>query len=348
VPLAKARLGVDEAAFGQLLLFMGLGAISAMAVSSRLIALVGTGRLIAAGYAVLVISLLALVFLDASITFAAALLLFGASGGMMDVAMNAFAAETEARIGRPVMSSIHGMWSVGGLAGASLGSALFIFLPGPGQAIVISFILSLLFLFVWPRIAVAGPAPAHSTDKTWHVAGWVWVVAMLACLCFSIEGSVRDWSAIYLGTALAAPQAKAAWGFAAYSACMGGARFAGDWIRRRAEEGTIVLACGVLAAAGFALAASSAAYPAAIVGFALAGIGLSNIVPIFISVAGRSPNPAASIAVVVTAGYAGLLASPPALGALAGWASLAAMFLAVGCVALLIAASFLALTLGRR
>src|SRR4029077_17876719 len=151
-----------------------------------------------------------------------------------------------------------------------------------------------------------------------------------------------------LGTALAAPLGKAAWGYAAYSACMGAGRLSGDWIRHRASEGRVVLGCGVLAAAGFALAASSAAYPIAIPGFALVGIGLSNIVPIFVSVAGRSSNPAAAISIVVTLGYAGYLISPPALGALASATSLAAMFVAVGGAALLLAMAFVAITVRRR
>ncbi len=348
VPLAKLRMGADDAAFGQLLLFMGLGAISAMAASGRLILRFGAGRLIAISFAVFLVSLLALVVLSARLPFAAALFLFGASGGMMDVAMNAFAAETEARIGRPVMSSIHGMWSIGGLASAGLGSLLFLVLPGPGQAIAICAVLSLLFLSIRRPLRTAGPAAATTGARTWHLPGFIWAVAALAFLCFSAEGSVRDWSAIYLGTALAAPLGKAAWGYAAYSACMGAGRLSGDLIRHRVRETSVVLGCGVLAAAGFALAASTAAYPLAIAGFALVGIGLSNIVPIFVSVAGRSPSPAAAISMVVTLGYAGYLISPPALGALAGATSLAIMFVAVGSVALFLSVAFVVISSRRR
>src|SRR6185369_2143224 len=99
------------------------------------------------------------------------------------------------------------------------------------QAMAIAGVLLLLFLVIWPRIATAKAPGAQAYGKTWHVAGLIWAVAVLAFFCFSAEGSVRDWSSIYLGTALAAPLGKAAWGYAAYSACMGGGRFAGDWIR---------------------------------------------------------------------------------------------------------------------
>jgi fucose permease len=236
-----------------------------------------------------------------------------------------------------VMSSIHGLWSVGGLASAVLGSLLLPLMPASREAIVLGLALLILFFWMWRRLAGGGGAPARSQTKVGRNSGWIWAIAMLAFLCFSTEGSVRDWSALYLGGALAAPLGRAAWGYAAYSACMGAGRIAGDWIRHHASDRTIVIAGGTAAAIGFCLAAASGNYVLAIAGFALVGIGLSNIVPIFVSAAGRSQQPAAAVSLVVTMGYAGYLASPPALGAIAGHASLAAMFLVVGAVALFIA-----------
>jgi MFS family permease len=346
VPMAKARLGVDEAAFGQLLLFMGLGALSAMVASGRLIPLFGARRLIALGFVVFLASLFALVFLGSEVPFAVALLFFGASGGFMDVAMNAYAAETEARIGRPVMSSIHGMWSVGGLVSAVLGSLLLPLIPAQGEAIAIGVALLVLFLWTWPRLIAGNPPTAKSGHRGGRLGRWMWFVAMLAFLCFSTEGSVRDWSALYLGGSLAAPLGHAAWGYAAYSACMGAGRITGDWIRHHASDRTIVLASGIVAAIGFALAAATGNYAIAILGFALVGIGLSNIVPIFVSAAGRSVRPAESVSLVVTLGYAGYLVCPPILGAIAAHSSLAVMFLTVGGVSLFIGMAWLVVVPG--
>jgi fucose permease len=261
----------------------------------------------------------------------------------MDVAMNAYAAEAEARIARPVMSSIHGMWSVGGLASALLGSLLLPIMPGRGEAIAICAALVGLFLWIWRSLAEGGSQAAKPHDQAGHNGRWIWAVAALAFFCFSAEGSVRDWSALYLGGGLGAPLARAAWGYAAYSACMGGGRISGDWIRHHASDRAIVFASGIIAASGFCLAAATGSYGIAILGLALVGIGLSNIVPIFVSAAGRSPRPAAAVSLVVTMGYSGYLVSPPALGALAGRTSLAIMFLAVGGVALIVGFCFLLL-----
>lgn len=344
VPMAKARLGVDDAAFGRLLLFMGLGAILAMAASGRLIPIIGAARLITISFAVFVLSLLALAVFGDHAVFAVALVLFGGSGGMMDVAMNAVASETELHIGRPVMSSIHGMWSIGGLASAGFGGLLLPWLGNVGEAVVASILFLLLFLWVRPRFAVSGKATRNAERPRERIPGAIWLVALLAFLCFSTEDSVRDWSALYLRNGLAAPLAQAAWGFAAYSACMGTSRFAGDWIRHHASDRTIVLSGGILAAFGFSIAGATESYALAIAGFALVGVGLSNIVPIFVSAAGRSPSPAAAVSLVVTLGYSGYLVSPPALGAIAAYASLASMFVVVGAVALSIGLAWLVLS----
>jgi MFS family permease len=165
----------------------------------------------------------------------------------------------------------------------------------------------------------------------------VWLIGGLAGLCFSAEGSVRDWSSLYFSRELVAPLSVAGWGYSAFSALMAAGRFGGDWIRSHIGERMLVTACGTVAGVGFVLTAVTSDYPIAVAGFSLVGIGLSNIVPIFISVAGRSINSAASISIVVAMGYSGFLISPPILGAVAGLTSLATIFLLVGAMSMLIA-----------
>jgi hypothetical protein len=337
-PIAKARLGVTEAHFGLLLLAMGLGAVMAMGVSGRLTARFGAAPIIVGSFPVFVLSLLGISLAGTPGFFAPALLLFGASGGMMDVAMNALAAEAEARIGHPVMSSIHGMWSIGGLAGSALGSYLLSLVSAPVQATILGGGLACLFLTIQPRLSLGATRSDKERSASRRVSGFVWIIACLAGLCFASEGSVRDWSGLYLLSERATPLGMAGWGYSAYSATMALGRFTGDGIRARVGNTWAIFACGVVAAAGFGLTATATSYLIIIIGFAMVGLGLSNIVPIFISVAGRLPNPSSSISIVVTMGYAAYLVSPPILGAIAGGTSLATMFLIVGAAVLAIAA----------
>ena len=337
VPIAKERLAVSDAHFGLLLLAMGVGAISAMIASGSLIPRYGTARLITYGLAAFLLSAIGLAIAGTPVSFACALFAFGASGGMMDVAMNANAAEAESQIGRPVMSSIHGMWSIGGVVSSALGGAMLSVMPGPWQAATICAALLVLFLAVRSRLSSVRLSRKGEPIRGRRTLGMVWLIGGLAGLCFSAEGSVRDWSSLYFSRELVAPLSVAGWGYSAFSALMAAGRFGGDWIRSHIGERMLVTACGTVAGVGFVLTAVTSDYPIAIAGFSLVGIGLANIVPIFISVAGRSINSAASISIVVAMGYSGFLISPPILGAVAGLTSLATMFLLVGAMSMLIA-----------
>jgi MFS family permease len=152
---------------------------------------------------------------------------------------------------------------------------------------------------------------------------------------------VRDWSSLFLANEVKTSIDRAGWGFAAFSAAMALCRLTGDWMRLRFGERNVVVISGLVAIVGYVMAVASANYLVAVAGFGLVGLGLSNIVPILISAAGRSSAPGSSIAFVVSFGYAGFLASPPILGFIAAEASLATMFLVVAASCVVISAGWL-------
>ncbi len=168
VPRAIARLQADEGAFGLMLLGMGIGSVLAMAFSGRLIAKFGAGLLIRLSLAIFLAAYIVLSIASDWTVFVTALLLFGAAGGMMDVAMNAYAADVEAHMDWRVMASFHGMWSFGGLAGAAAVSAMLAVVSdlnqalssgrGPGRAV--------------PAVpAQSGPSAAPDRRETGRAAG---------------------------------------------------------------------------------------------------------------------------------------------------------------------------------
>ena len=338
IPRATLRLQVDEGTFGLMLLGMGIGAVLGMAFSGRLIARIGAPALMRLSFVVFLASYIVLSTSSDVTIFIAALLLYGASGGLMDVAMNAYASDVEVHKNWRVMASFHGMWSIGGLVGAAAGS----FLLGVGsdlmQALVLSGGLAALFMLCQHDL-IRLPHREGERSKRWAIGQVTLVLGILAALCFAAEGAVRDWSSLYLANEVQASIALAGWGFAAFSATMALGRLTGDWMRARFGEREVVVTSGIIAVAGYGVAVMSGGYAPAVAGFAMVGIGLSNIVPILISAAGRTASPASSIAFVVSLGYAGYLASPPLLGFVASRTSLATMFLVV-------ASTCLALSLG--
>lgn len=341
VPRATQRLQMDEGILGLVLLGMGVGAVIAMIFSGHMIARYGAGALIRVSLAVLLASYLVLSTAPTLLVFAAAVLLFGASGGLMDVAMNAYAADVEAHRNWRVMASFHGMWSVGGVVGTAAVSQLLAVSSDLTQALVLTAAIVVLFLTCQHHLIALRRHAQEKSRQRLVISRLTLVLALLATLSFSAEGAVRDWSSLFLTGDLDASIERAAWGYGAFSAAMAVCRLSGDWMRVRFGEGNVVVTSAVIALIGFVLAIGFNDYVLAVLGFALVGTGLSNIVPILISAAGRNAAPGPSIAFVVSFGYAGFLATPPVLGLIAAQASLATMFAVVAASCAVIAAGWL-------
>jgi MFS family permease len=341
VPRATERLQMDEGTLGLILLGMGVGAVAAMAFSGRMIARYGAGLLIRLSLVVFLASYIVLSTAPTLELFAAAVLLFGAAGGLMDVAMNAYASDVEAHMDWRVMASFHGMWSVGGLVGAAATSYLLGVASDLTQALALSAVVTVLFLTCQHNLIALRHHVHEKSSQRLVIGRLTLIIALLAALAFSAEGAVRDWSSLFLAGDLQASIDRAAWGYAAFSATMAACRLSGDWMRVRFGERNVVVTSGMIAVVGFILSIGFSDFTLAVAGFAMVGLGLSNIVPILISAAGRDAAPGPSIAFVVSFGYAGFLASPPILGFIASRTSLSTMFAVVAASCVVIAAGWL-------
>ena len=288
IPLLKNRLDLSPAVLGVALLCLAVGALTAMVASGPLLARLGSAP-VTRVTALLFAAFLPLPSLVPDVvTLCIVLALFGASGGTMDVAMNAQGALVERRLGRPIMSSLHGMWSLGGLTGAALGGLLLPLMAPAAQAALVSVGLVALFLALQGRFLPDRNASAGGLvlpDRKTLFLG------LLAALSFMSEGAILDWSAIHLRDDLGAPASLAGMGFGVFCAAMAVGRFSGDRLRHRFGGATLMSGGSLLAAAGLGLVLA-AGWVAdgspllAMAGFGLTGIGLSNIVPVLFSTAG--------------------------------------------------------------
>jgi MFS family permease len=314
VPLVKARLELSEAVLGGALLAMGAGALAAMVFASVLIERFGGARVVQVSGVALALWLPAVVLIPSLPLLVAALAVFGAIMGTMDVSMNAGAVAVERAFPRPVMSSFHGMWSVGGLAGAALGGIVLESFPAGVHLAGATLVALALAAWSLPRL-LAGPAEAVGEGNVRFAVpgGATLVLGGLAFLSMMSEGAMLDWSAVYLAEVRGADTAIAAAAFAAFSGTMALGRFLGDRVRARFSAVRLAVASGAIAAAGFAVA----------------GLGIANLVPLFFSAAGRVPgaSPSRNLAAVATTGYTGFLVGPVLIGGLSeivglGWALL--------------------------
>jgi hypothetical protein len=340
IPLIKERLGLDATVLGILLLVLGAGAVSAMMASGYLIRRFGNATLTRFSAIIFIAMLPVTTVAPDFFLLAVVLFVFGAAGGSMDVAMNAHAAQVERQFSRSYMSSFHGMWSVGGLAGAGFGGLLLAVTSGPIPAIVASVVIGAVVAVSQRHLLAKVELPDGHVHATLRPDALALVIGVMAALAFAAEGAVLDWSSIYMTSELGVPTEIAGFGFAAFSATMAAGRFVGDWVRGHYGAAAIVRGGAALALLGLLTGPVTGSAAGAIVGFALTGLGLSNVVPVLISAAGASRNGDVAIATVTTLGYAGLLAVPPFLGFVADATSLTTIFAvaAAMCLAIMLGA----------
>jgi len=327
IPLLLPRHGIGEAVMGLLILGLGIGAVGAMMFAGRLIQRFGSVPVVL-GFACALVTVLPAIVLAPSLPLLAlAMVAFGALAGSMDVAMNANAVEVERGLGRAIMSSSHGFWSLGGFLGGSLGGlALAAFGPVAqafGVAGVIALVIAGAARFLWraaPPPRDTGTTPAE-TGTAPGAAGRIeiWILGLVALLCMVPEGAIMDWSALYLTQELSLPAAASGLGFALFSGCMAVMRFAGDTIRNRLGAVRTLRVSALVAAGALVGAALAPGMGLALAAFALAGLGIANTVPILFSAAGnlRGMSPGAGLATVTMIGYAGILVAPSSIGFIA-------------------------------
>ncbi|RYE07180.1 MAG: MFS transporter, partial [Sphingobacteriaceae bacterium] len=241
------------------------------------------------------------------------------------------AVATEKLYDKPIMASFHGLWSLAGFAGAAIGTLMIGY--GIDPAVHFSIILVLVLI----GIAVSY---RHLQDDAGSVqSGPVFVlpdnsliklgaVAFCSMIC---EGAMFDWSVIYFKKVIHAENAWVAAGYTAFMSTMAGGRFVADWFSGRFGLKRTLQLSGSLTAIGLITAVVFPVMLPAIIGFMLVGAGVSSVVPLVYSAAGRSGTmvPGVAIAAVSTIGFVGFLIGPPVIGFVAGAFSLRASFMLI-------------------
>jgi predicted MFS family arabinose efflux permease len=319
IPDAKQTLDLGEGMLGFALLGMAAGSLAGLPLSGSFTAKFGSRKTTTAAIVALLFVTPLPLLAPSLPVFAAALILLGTAIGAVDVAMNAQAIAIEARVGRAIMSSFHGMFSAGGLVGAAgAGAAMSFDIRAAPHLLASVALLSCVTLVAVRFLLPTEPAAAHTTQ--FHLPRGPLIALGVLTLCSLLaEGAIGDWSAVYLRDDLGADAGYPALGFVGISLAMLIGRFAGDGVVRR-YGGSLVLGLGTGMAALIFAAALIAGMPfAALIGFAAVGLGLANAVPILFSAAGGMPGtpPELAIAAVSTAGYFGFLFGPPAIGLVA-------------------------------
>lgn len=342
IPGVRDGLDLTPAQIGVALLASGIGAVTSMSLVGRWIARWGSAPVTRVATVLFLLSLLLPVLAPSLPTLIAALAILGATNGVMDVAMNAQGVTVERTLGRPIMSRLHAYFSLGSLLGAGAGSLLIgrVSIPLHAGLVVAT---TLLLAAVTLRLLIPDPAgdtPQQGTQTTATPAGPVLTlpVLLLGLLCFLgmlAEGANYDWAALYFRDVLNVPGGAAGLGYAAFVATMTLGRWFGDLGRARLGDEQIVRIGSLVTAIGLAVALLWRDPIPATLGFALSGLGLSNVVPVMYGTAGHALA-GRGIAAVAAIGYGGFLLGPPAIGFVADHVGLTwALGIALGSAALI-------------
>jgi fucose permease len=339
IPDVKAHLGLTDGTLGFALLGAPVGSVTAMIAASWLLPRIGSRRIVrvalvgycAAGPLVGLTGTLA--------ALCAALFVWGAFQGTLDVAMNTQAIAVERAGRRVLMSGLHGSWSIGSFAGAGIGAlavaagvSLSVQLLGLGTiALLVAGLLTARMLPAAAEHPGNPNVPASHTDAGRRpgqpASRWSGGMVLLGGIAFAsmlCEGATADWSAVYLSGPLHTKGAVPGLGYTAFSLAMVTVRLSGNRLLTRFRPDRLLPALALVSTLGFTAALIIAQPPAALLGFGCLGIGLASVVPAVFSAAGRIPGlpPGTAVATASACGWAGFVCGPPVIGRLAAWASL--------------------------
>lgn len=326
VPTVREHYGLGEQALAMAMLAAGVGALAGLTQAGRAIGRVGAKPVTLASGLVVALCVAALLLTRDYAVLVATMVAFGVASGLLDVAINAEATELEHVAQRKLMSGFHGMFSLGGMAGAAAGSALLAAGVTPNVHLWSVALGGTLALVVATALMLPFKPSADGKAAGFELPrGALLLLGVLAALGLIAEGAMYDWSVLYMHRELGSPQQQAALAYASFSAAMAAARFGGDWVRERTEPASLMRWSAALSAAAMAATLLIGQPWVALMGFALVGVGMANIVPVLFSAAARVPGttPAHGIAAVSSVGYLGFMAGPPLIGVVAERSSLA-------------------------
>ncbi|HVI48516.1 MAG TPA: MFS transporter [Chitinophaga sp.] len=329
IPDIQQALGLNDAGLGSVLLALPVGSIISLPIAGILVSKFGSRQVLiiaAVAYAAL---LPVLGLAHTAWELIAFLVMFGFCGNLANIAVNTQAVAVEAMYGRSIMASFHGLWSVAGFTGAAIGAAMSGWHVAPVyHFLVITAMSWTIVLFTMRRIVqqdanLQANQPLFAKPDLFLLT--LGIIAMCSMIC---EGTMFDWSGVYFRRVVQVRDGLSGAGYAAFMSTMASGRFVADWLTTRLGVKKMLLISGLLTAAGLLVAVIFPYFYPAMFGFMLVGAGVSAVVPLVYSAAGKSKilSPGMALATVSTIGFLGFLFGPPLIGFVAQATSLAVSF----------------------
>ena len=329
IPWIADRVDAGSGELGLALAMAPLGAVASMPFAGRIVHRFDTRTAARVLMTLWCLALLPTALAPNLVALSFALVVYGATSGLSDIAMNAQGALVEQRYGRSVMSGLHGFWSGGVLLGSGLGVfAARADVDARVHFAVVAVVLVAVVLAVCGRL-LDDPAPegAEAPAAFTLPSGPVLLIGLLGLCAVFAEGASLDWSAVYMRRELDASPAMAAAAVTLFALAMASSRLVGDRVIDWIGPVDAVRGGAVLSTAGALAVATASGQAAALAGFALIGVGCAVVIPlVFAAAARRDEHAGRGIAGVATIAYGAGLAAPAAIGGIAELTSLPVSF----------------------
>ncbi|GAA0894639.1 MFS transporter [Fulvivirga kasyanovii] len=340
IPTIQQVLQLSEAELGGILFALPVGSLVSLPLSGFLVARFGSRPVVIVVALTYGLSLICIGLAPSVVLLIAALFMFGLIGNMLNISVNTQAVGVESAYNRNIMAKFHGMWSLAGFAGAGIGALMIALSISPPihYTIIAVSILGVLFYsfrYLLPKDVNTDPdKPLFSLpDKSLMVLG---VIAFFSMMC---EGAMFDWSGVYFKKIVAVQEEWIGIGYTAFMIAMAGTRFVADTLVHRHGLKKVLMVSGSLTALGLTVAVIFPYFVPATIGLFIVGIGVSSVVPLVFSVAGKSKtqSPGVALASVSTLGFFGFLLGPPIIGLIAGASDLRVSFVFLAVIGAIVA-----------
>lgn len=335
IPTIQQQLHLNEASLGAVLFAMPIGLMLTLPLTGYLLQRFSSRHVMFAG-AIMFNGMLALLgFVTQTWQLVVVLFCFGSSRNLFNISLNAQSVSLQAMYDRSIIATFHGVWSLAGFGGAALGSLMVSFgVATSWHFLAVGTALVALIFSFFPYSINDAPSPHQRKASFILPDKYLLKYGLISFTSMACEGTMYDWSAIYLKKAVHASKEMATAGFAVYMIAMTLGRLTGDRLANQLGIKTMLQYSGMLICLGLVVAVAFPYPIMAGIGYVMVGFGVSCVIPMVFSMAGKSSTMSSgpAIAAVSTVGYFGFLIVPPVVGFVAETASLRWSFGLIACM----------------
>ena len=324
IPDIKRHLALSDGKLGLILFAMPIGTMLSLPFTGWVINKLGSRLVLIASALFYPTTLLMIGIVQQPWQLALALFCFGTFGNYSNISVNTQAIAVEEMYGKTIMASFHGIWSLAGFSGAALGTLIIAFGLNPFLHFSIIFFLAASLAIYFSRYTIRDQKTAAHTSFFNKPDRFILIYGLIAFGSMVCEGTMFDWSGVYFQKIVHAPVHFVTLGYLLFMGMMASGRFVSDRITQKVGIQKVLIASGISITSGLLIAVIFPYIITAGIGFMFVGLGVSSVVPLVYSAAGKSKtmSPGTALAAISSIGFIGFLMGPPLIGTIAEYSSL--------------------------